>query len=647
MPIQFPIPSRSTPLRKCITAFGGVDFTGTPLTMSETRSPDARNFTKDHAAVNVKRPGYARFCTFEGENRRGNGLWAVEDVLIAHSGSEIYCITASGAATLLFSAAPDRRSCGVILEGRLLVFTGERCILIRKIGGAWQALWLDEAAYAPITSRLRNADGSAHTPYEPRSLLTARRVNAFAALPGAGESLTLECPAGEGPITARVLQADGSFTLWPEYDESIHLGQTGTLTADRAHGTVTFNSAASGLNQSGVDRVFIEFEAADEDAALYEAARRRINRCTIAELFGAGGNTDRIFASGNAELPAFDFCCAPYEPAYWPETGMAQVGTSAAPIIGYSRTGTEQLIIHKSAAGGEIATWCRTGKTDASGQTQFTVFSGGMAEPMLTPGGSAVLEGESLYLSAGGVRAVSRREQLTVQEYVMPVRSVYINGRLLEEPDLAALACACVFEGKYYLAVGDHMYVADPRFGSRDPKAGGTSRQFEWYFWDHIGAAAMAVFDGFLTFITHRGQINRFIPGQHWDYDESLYSRRRPVEMYWCTPHIPLEPLGTRKTVRHFAFIPSENNVASFAFGYVRRGQSRTLRQEGRQPFSFETLDFATLNFSSAFPMQVYGMARTVRNADSIQVFFKSDDEAPGGFHALEILYTPGRKVRE
>lgn len=101
-------------------------------------------------------------------------------------------------------------------------------------------------------------------------------------------------------------------------------------------------------------------------------------------------------------------------------------------------------------------------------------------------------------------------------------------------------ACAVVFEGRYYLALGGNVYIADGHLNEEDGYPA-------WFFWTNVPAQCLAVLGGRLWFGTNDGRLCRFsLPGDADAYTDD----GEAIDAYWCTPTLSLSDWTRYKTIR-------------------------------------------------------------------------------------------------
>lgn len=175
------------------------------------------------------------------------------------------------------------------------------------------------------------------------------------------------------------------------------------------------------------------------------------------------------------------------------------MGTDASAIVGYLKQYESQVVV-KSGGAQEATSYLRTYMMADDGSALYPLKQGAQGEGAISSRCFAVLNDLPLYLSARGVQGVygtAVAEQRTIRSV-----SDAIVPKLSQEADLKN-ACAVVFEGKYYLAVNGHIYVAD---GSLTEENGDPA----WFFWINVPAQCLAVLNGQLWFGTADGRLCRF-----------------------------------------------------------------------------------------------------------------------------------------
>ena len=149
---------------------------------------------------------------------------------------------------------------------------------------------------------------------------------------------------------------------------------------------------------------------------------------------------------------------------------------------------------------------------------------------------------DPLFLSSQGVFALTGSDG----EKAIMQRSYYVNGKLLKENNLED-AIAISVDGKYYLGINNHVYIADSRYLSYPKHSKTEQYQYEWYYWDNIPARIFFSWNNKLYFGTQLGQICEFTDA-YLDID-------KPVEAYFETPFLDMGTNQYAKTIKRISLI--------------------------------------------------------------------------------------------
>lgn len=603
-PYQF---ANTEALRQTVVRrFGGVDFRTHPTKVSLSRSPDAKNLICEQNDFLVKRTGYKTQCTLAGAVY---GLFALPDGAgaVVHAGKSLFARAADGTLTELCTDMNEAYSQSFTMRGVLYLLDGKTFRLVRRNeeDTAWQAVPVSEAAYVPTTT-ISAAPTGGGTSYEPVNLLTPERINTFV---GNGSATQFQVDAKElddASVTATVGGAAVTVS-----------------TVDRATGLVTLSRAPA--NANGLANVSIAFSKTVKGYA------DKINRCRFAGLYG-GKNDTRVFVAGNADESNCDWQSGLYDPTYFPDTGYTRMGTDAAAIVGYLKQYESQLVI-KSGGAQEATSFLRTYLAADDGTALYPLKQGVQGAGAVSHRCFATLSDLPLFLSAEGVQGVfgtAVAEQRTIRSISDAVRP-----RLEAEPNLEN-ACALTHEGKYYLAVNGHLYIADSALTEDDG-------QPAWFYWDNVPACCLAVLNGRLWFGTADGRLCRFSAA---DEAHAYSDDDAPIDAYWRTPTLPLGQWARVKTIRDVipTLMPYSRSGATVQY----ENDSGVLLALSRNMdlFSFHTLDFSRFSFRCLPGAVSY---RTRRRQHKVRQFAvrigNNKPDEPFGLLALTIRWTLGSTI--
>lgn len=530
-----------------IEDFKGVDFTSSPLQVDIRRSPNAKNVINNNG-FNETRNGYKVLNTI-GECI--NGVWNIDtnigDLFLIHSGTKLYQATSDfSEVVVLLSGMSNNRSQALYFNEYLIIFDGVRTVVFSKFdGNNYEAKFLDECGYIPTTSVARDRNGGG-TAYEKENLISPYQTNTF---------LTENIETG--------LDAEGNptYVVQTEFllnenniDEVISVQKLNdnaewenvSYEVDLATGKIT---ASPGLSPVlGRDNLKVVFKKVKRDNA------DKINKCNIATLYGYEGNNNRIFATGNPELPNYDYWCEQENPLYWPDENFAKIGVE--PIFSYLKLNDGNLAILKRHSDTDNTVYYRSYNL-LNNIEVFPLQDGVKNIGCISKYASDNLLNDAMFLSEQGVFAIVG-SGINNEKFAMQ-RSYYVNGKLLKEANLEE-AISIAVDGKYYIGINNHVYIADSRYLSYPKHAKTEQYQYEWYYWDNIPARVFFSWNNKLYFGTSDGKICGFT-NEYMDIEN-------PVDAYWETPFLNFDINRFAKTIKRVDLFLNPGISTNITFGY-------------------------------------------------------------------------------
>lgn len=601
---QFPYPE--TERETVVSRFGGADFRTHPTKVSLSRSPDLQNLICDQNDFLVKRTGWK---TQQSYGAPLFGLFPLPDGsgLAVHAGTKLYARPATGTQTELCTDMNEAFSQSFVMNGVLYLLDGQIYRAVRKnsAGTAWEAVKVQDIAYVPTTTISAQPTGGG-TSYEAVNLLTPRRINTF---------------IGNGSATQ--FQVDAKNLDDTDVTAAVNGASVTVSSVNRTTGLITLASAPA--NANGLANVSITFSKTVTGYA------DKINQCRFAGLYG-GKNDTRVFVAGNPDEPDCDWQSGLYDPTYFPDTGYTRMGTDASAIVGYLKQYESQLVI-KSGGAQEATSYLRSYLMAEDGTALYPLKQGAQGAGATAPRSFATLGDLPLFLSARGVQGAfgtAVAEQRTIRSV-----SDAIVPRLETEAGLEN-ACAAVFEGKYYLAVNGHMYIAD---GTLTEENGDPA----WFYWTEVPAQCLAVLDGRLWFGTADGRLCRFARA---DEDGAYCDDDAAIDAYWRTPTLPLADWGRVKTVRDVIPTLMPYSRSSATVQYENENGALLALSRNMDLFSFKTLDFSRFSFRCIPGAVSYRTRRRQHRMPLFAVRIGNDrPDEPFGLLALTIRWTQGQTV--
>lgn len=602
--------------------FRGVDFSTDPALVDDARSPWAPNMMADKGGMPEKRPGWRTLKSFAGQI---NGLFSAEfdgeRHLLVHAGDKLLrWYEGEEESFELASGLRNERSTAVFMGGYLWLFTGEK--LLKYDGTA--ATDASEGAYIPLTVIGRAPSGGGTT-YEAVNLMSAKQKVGFLA---------------DGSKEYQLPYTD--IESIDEVEVNGEIVTTGFST-DTAAGKVSFTNGPAAPAAGAEDNVFITFHKT------IEGYSDRIGKCRTAVVWGVGGASDRIIATGNPDFPNQDFTSGFSDGSYWPDTGYAIVGTSETAIMGYRRMG-EYLAVIKEDNGQDSTVFIRSGGLNEEGEPEFRL------QPCLSGAGAVSRYGfgnigdEQLILTGGGIYALTTNS-LTA-ERIMQNRSYRVDPKLTAEELTEAVSCN--YDGMYLVFVGGKVYGLDGRQPRSYPSRSGTSFLYECFYWENVPARAVlrTIESGreSLYFGTEDGRICKFntdIEGMKRYNDDGA-----AITAIWATrsdddgdPMVlkTLLKKGNAVTIK-----PYTRSSAKILFRTDRDVVGKEVASGTMDIFDWSDIDFSRFTFNANDGPAEIPFNRKVKNYKRLQILIKNDAVNEGfGVYAIVKHYVTGNFAKK
>ncbi len=621
-----------------IAKFRGVDFASSPTQMDKSRSPDAQNIISDLAGKPVKRTGYETVADF---GSRINGIYrlATEDVekFLVHAGTKLYeWVRTDGAfassGSLIYSDMNNVRSTAFQNDKKLYILDGKTYLVYGEFDGAFGVKKVTDVATVPLCIAGQNPDGSGGRVIDDVNVLTTKRTYSFHGTEtGTAYRLAVDdMKIDSTEVKARVLNASED---WVEKKE------TTDFTVNRTTGVITFKTAPGKSPATGVPNVEITFSAATDYTA------DLINKCTIAIQYGVNGATDRVFVSGNGEAKNFHYWSGVNDPCYFPGENYAYLGQDSSAIMGYSLI-NDMLAVHKEDNEQDQTIFLVTGATNAStGKTQFAISGSIAGVGAISKYCFQRLDTEPLFLARQGVYALTT-QYLTAERYAQG-RSWYVDPRLTREADLSE-AVATEYNNYYYLAVNNHVYVADGKQKNYEKNTPQSTFQYEWYYLTNIDARVWWEYNGRLYFGDQDGKVKLFMLDSENTAAHNAYNDDgAPIRAYWYTPIFSFETISRYKTLKGFWLMLSPYRRSSVEIYYRYKSNLQLVKRETTDIFDFNDIDLSRLSFTTDdFPMIIATNAKA-KKFMLIQFCIENNVAGEGfGFYEMEASFIVAGKYK-
>lgn len=566
-----------------------------------------------------------RKLTFDLTNYQSHIKSAVMDFFLAGE-AKIYSVVKLLASSVnsLYSGANDDRSISVPFNGKLYILDGNA--MLQYDGYTVQDV--SSIAYIPTLtiSKLPNGGGE---DFEALNLIQPGFTEMFL-VKTSTTATNFQMTFGEldsTEVRAWVMNANGEWVR--KYENT-------DFTVDRITGIVTFTSAIGASPIEGEDNVKITaFRTVDGYA-------ERINKCTVACLFGVNGAQDRVFVSGNPDKKClnYDWYSAQNDATYFGDTSYCTVGNSSSPVMGYAIV-NNYLATFKGSGEMHQNVVIRSGNLVDS-EPSFPLTNTLQGDAVIAKQSFQYLETEPVFLTKNGVMSITSQD-ITAEKYAQD-RSFYLNGKLLKESaeDLAN-ATSIVYNDMYMLAVNGKLYILDGiQPIQTDKSLPYATRQYAGFYCTNVPARVMWVDkDNVLWFGTDSGDVYKF----YTDVDdlESYNDDGEPIEAIYETIDLGGKLFFKNKTFKYIAVRMGVALRTSMSIFARQNGVWNLIKKDSTSAgyFDFEGIDFSRLTFNTDnTPLSIITKMR-IKKVDKTRIRLTNDAlNEPFSIYDIGIEYT-------
>ena len=479
-----------------------------------------------------------------GIDNRINGIWNIDkkggEYFVVHVKDKLYLLDKDFSNPVNITPSEgisDIISQGVYMNNMLLIFDGKRTVVYGILDGdEWQIKYVDEVAYIPTVSISREPDGTGASSYEDVNLLTPYRYNSFVT-DGTSTTYKLIEPFDDVAPTAEIInQTTGIKQNLP------------IKVYDYKAGTVTFATAPPKFSVEGRDSLFIKYKVTNLENLSY------VNKCKIVTTYGYNSNNTRLFVTGNDEFPNIDWFSEQNNPLFFPAENYTRIGFQ--PITNYLKLNDGTLAIQKKISDTDFSIYYRD-SVIYNGKQAFPIKAGAKTIGCISAYANCNLLNDPLTLTESGVFGMTGS---SYGEKFANERSYFVKNKLLAEPNLEN-ATAIVYHDKYYLAINNHVYVADGRYKSKVDGAKSSTYQYEWYYWENVPVRTWFVYNDELYFTTVAGDIVKF--------NDTVLDYNIPIVQLFDTAFLHLNSIVQSKTIKRVTVISRPFEDTKYTLSYI------------------------------------------------------------------------------
>lgn len=603
---NFSVPSSPTTYQSNLAGFLGVDFSSSITDIDKRRSPKGYNFVNTNGTIE-KRNGY-KVLAYLGQNANINGIWNVDTIngecFVVHCGTKLYEMkTDFSSYTEILSGLADRISQGLIISSKLLILDGKRAIVYDLLKETDRVNYLDEIGYIPTTQIARSPNGTASQIYETINLLQDSRINLFTST----ETDTIY-QLDETDITAvEMVEVLNDNAEWKVKSAATD------YSVDLAKGQVIFKSAIGNPPVDDRDNVRIKYKVESV------SNKTQINKCTMVRAYGYAGANNRAFISGNPDYANILMYSYIDDITYFPVENITKLGLGVVPITGLAKLNDGKLAVLKDVSDTDDTIFY-IGYGTYNGNEAFPLEGSSRGEGNISHYAHDILINEPLILTRNGVFALNT-VSLTDERYVYH-RSYYVDSKLKQEANLEN-AIGITNDGKYYLAINDHVYVADSRFKTTSSNSKYSNYQYEWYYWTNLPVRVWFVWNGVLYFGDKYGNICQFRDN---DDTNRFKDNNDNVEAEWNSVVLDLNNPANKKNIKRVSVSSNPTN-SHLTIGYRLKGGDKKV--------------LTKVYTNSTYPKTTM-IRKKAKKLSFFSLYVENKENSNMNFNSICVVYTVG-----
>jgi hypothetical protein len=463
-------------ITRVYSGFRGADFRGEEINL--VRSPDCLNVWKDYKETESirTRPGMALKVSFPAAV---HGMYFYKDLMLVHSGKNLYKVTSGGAKTILFSDLNQNESNAFVYDDIFYIKDGKHYL---KYDGTTVS---EVVGYIPTTSIARKPSGGG-TIYQDVNMLSDYRINTFLA------------DGGSFDFFLDTKNIDSDYPPIVKINDAV----VGGYTVDYAKGCISFTLAPDEPLTDGQDNVSVQFKKA------VNGYRETILKCTLLQVFD-----NRVFFSGNTDHPNTVWHCSLNDPSYVSDLDFYREGMDTAQVKGMVAGNDALWVFREPSDANTNVFYHRPTNDEDYGKIYPSSHSS------ITTGcvGKAInFNDDIVFFSERGMEGISG--DVTTEQMVAH-RSSLVDRKLIAETDYKNMILE-EWEGYLLVIIGDKVYLAD----SRTAFTNENHIEYDWFYWCLEKKITSAkVHNGILYLGTADGVY-------------TLTDMTANVESYWVTP---------------------------------------------------------------------------------------------------------------
>jgi len=569
--------------------FRGVDFSSDPSIVNLSRSPDALNVWKNYSDTQGScietRPGIKLLGDFEG---RINGIYIYKDKALVHVNKNLYLWTnfpdTPAEKTLLKENMQNNRSSFCIFNDELFIVDGENYLVYSN----GELKNVSDNAYIPTTTTGRSPSGGGDK-YQDVNVLQTKRKNGFVA---DGTSKDYFLDATNIDSIEEVIVNDSVVTNY---------------TVDKTLGKVSFTTAPTAPNISGIDNVYITYSKATVGYT------DRIGKCKVIVIYD-----NRLFFTGNLEYPNAIFHCALNNPYYVSDLAYYEDGTSESAIKSLV-VGNGILWVFKEASQQNDTIFYHNSTLDTEGKV-YPNYQGNVSVGCYSE--AINYKDDIVFLSRTGLEGISNNDITSKQ--LLSHRSSLVDNKLTNENNFS-MSMMVEWQGYLIVLVNGSIYLAD----YRQMYQGALGYEYEWYLWQfNKNICFVKSYKEKLYLGSENGQIYVL---------EGTNDNGEIINSYWTTPMDNFGYGNLNKTTNKRGGIAKiktiPNGIIKVAECTNKRSENKFISMYSATGFDFQNIDFQNFAFTTKNNSYILYKIKEKKFLEVSLKFYSDEIDKPFGLY--------------
>lgn len=574
-----------------INSLLGVDYTSSMNNIADYHAYEMSNYLKINNSLQT-RAGYEQIYHSEIQGNV-NGLWKCnykgKEIIIAHIGNGLYVINSQkGLNNYCFNAEnyisiytddkliKNQKSFAVFANDRLYILCGSYILV--KFSNTDKGNWTyannmffkatrvfeDEDTYIPTTTiNITDEEKTVleinrETLDEPNMMTNWRynTINTFCGYklddngnqtPIYGSTFKLDNKISESYIIGGFeieiitsgktingisnVENSGTENQYFNIVDSFgnEIGQIGSMSNNVWGNRNTIYLKESYVNPDNSNaNITVKFKVDSNDYKL-------IDNCTFGVMYGAGGNRNRLFVSGNPEYPNVDYHTSRrniysttndadlldnQDLTYFSAFDYCEYGTTNTAVTGYQIMGDGSLLVLKEKSETEPSVFFRDSTYQTDNNTSFVTEAyplrvGNIGEGSVKglKGSIKNLNNDIVFVSPNGLFGISATVSagMLASDYKYAYsRSRIINNKFVNDIRESTHIATCLYDNKYFVTIKKQdnsykTYVADGRYKYASQDKVDNEYDYEWFILDNIPAEEYLIVNENLYFTNDKG----------------------------------------------------------------------------------------------------------------------------------------------